>query len=132
MKALLRSSLVHVAVAFLMMGGWALFANRAHGLAAAALPALAQGTVSAVLTGALKKTLEALDGRLTGALAWVVPPAITAASILTLLVLVHGLIGTPELIATIAVPWSVSTTYAILYNAGLVRARRAAASGSQA
>lgn len=132
MKALIRSSVVHVAFAFLMMGGWALFANRAHGLAAAVPPALAQGTVSGVLTGALKKTLEALDGRLSGPSAYLIPPAITAASILALLVLVHGLIGTPELIATIAVPWSVSTTYAVLYNAGLVRARRAAASGSQA
>jgi len=125
-KTLLRSSLVHVAFGFLMMGGWALFANRAHGLAAAALPALVQGTISGILTGVLKKTLEALDGRLSGALAYVAPPAITAGSILILLVLVHRLIGTPELVATIAVPWTVSTSYAIVYNAGLVRARRAA------
>ncbi len=109
------------------MGGWALFANRDHGLAGAWLPALVQGTLSGALTGVLKKTLEALDGRLTGALAWAVPPAITAGSILALLTLVHTAIGTPEVIATIAVPWSVSTLYAIVYNAGLVRARRNAA-----
>ena len=30
-------------------------------------------------------------------------------------------------LATIAFPWSVSTLYAIIYNAGLVRARRSAA-----
>ena len=127
MQRLLKSSLVHVAFGFLLMGGWALFANRAHGLGAAWLPALAQGTLSGALTGALKKTLEALDGRLSGALAWVVPPAVTAGSILALLVLVHRLIGTPELVATIAFPWSVSTLYAFVYNAGLVRARRSAA-----
>ncbi len=108
------------------MGGWALFANRDHGLAGAWLPALVQGILSGALTGALKKTLEALDGRLAGALAFAVPPAITAGSILTLLTLVHTLIGTPEVLATIAVPWSISTLYAIVYNAGLVRARRSA------
>jgi hypothetical protein len=125
-KTLARSSLVHVAFGFLLMGGWALYANSGHGLSAAWLPALAQGTISGLLTGALKKTLEALDGKLTGFLAYVVPPAVTAASILALLVLVHRLIGTPELVRTIAFPWSVSTLYAFVYNARLVRDRRAA------
>ena len=127
MQRLLRSSLVHVAFGFLLMGGWALFANRAHGQGAAWLPALAQGTRSGALTGGLKKTLEALDGRLGGVLAYMIPPAVTAGSILVLLVLVHRLIGTPELVATIAFPWSVSSLYAIVYNAGLVRARRSVA-----
>lgn len=127
MQRLLKSSLVHVAFGFLLMGGWALFANRSHGLAAAWLPALAQGVLSGALTGALKKTLETLDGRFAGPLAFVIPPTVTAGSILALLVLVHRLIGTPELVATIAFPWSVSTLYAFLYNAGLVRARRSAA-----
>jgi len=127
MERLLKSSPVHIAFGFLAMGGWALFANRDHGLAGAWLPALVQGTLSGALTGVLKKTLEALDGRLQGAMAWAVPPAITAGSILALLSLVHTAIGTPEVIATIAVPWSVSTLYAIVYNAGLVRARRSAA-----
>jgi hypothetical protein len=123
----MKSSLVHVAFGFLLMGGWALFANRSHGLAAAWLPALAQGILSGALTGALKKTLEALDGKIAGPLAFVVPPAVTAGSILALLVLVHRLMSTPELVATIAFPWSLSTLYAIVYNAGLVRARRSAA-----
>ena len=127
MRRLLKSSLVHVAFGFLLMGGWAFFANRAHGWQGAWLPAVAQGIVYGALTGALKKTLEALDGRLSGVLAYVVPPAVTAGSILLLLILVHSLIGTPELVATIAFPWSVSTLYAIIYNAGLVRARRRSA-----
>jgi len=127
MQRLMKSSLVHVAFGFLLMGGWAFFANRAHGWQGAWAPALAQGIVSGALTGALKKTLEALDGRIAGPLAFVIPPAVTAGSILALLVLVHRLIGTPELVATIAFPWSVSTLYAIVYNAGLVRARRRSA-----
>lgn len=127
MQRLMKSSLVHIAFGFLLMGGWALFANRAHGLEGAWLPALVQGILSGALTGILKKTLEALDGRLSGPLAWVIPPTVTAASILALLSLVHTLIGTPERVATIAFPWTVSTLYAVIYNAGLVRARRSAA-----
>ncbi|HRD47505.1 hypothetical protein [Brevundimonas sp. UBA2416] len=127
MERVLKSSVVHVAFGFVMMGGWALFANRDHGLAGAWLPALVQGTISGVLTGILKKTLERLDGTLSGVLAFIAPPLLTATSILALLTLAHTLIGTPEIVATIAVPWSVSTLYAIVYNAGLVRARRRAA-----
>ena len=41
--------------------------------------------------------------------------------ILVVLVAVHRLVGTPEIARTIAVPWSVSTLYAILYTAALVR-----------
>lgn len=127
MQRLMKSSAVHIAFGFLLMGGWALFANRGHGLEQAWLPALVQGSISGVLTGVLKKVLEALDGKLAGPAAYVVPPMITAGSILMVLTLVHRLIGTPELIATIAVPWTVSTLYALIYNARLVADRRKAA-----
>jgi hypothetical protein len=60
-----------------------------------------------------------------GPAAYIAPPVISAATILTLLIVVHGLIGTPEIAATIAVPWSVSTLYAIVYAATLARARKA-------
>jgi hypothetical protein len=120
---LARASAVHVGVAFLAMGGWTLFANRAHGAAAVA-PALAQGTISALITLGLKRVLETFAVRLAGWQAFVLPPAATASVILALLIAAHRLIGTPELFATIAVPWSVSTLYAILYAAALARERR--------
>ena len=125
-RSFFRSSAAHMAFGFLLMGGWALFANRAHGLDEAWLPALAQGTVSALLTAVIKKVIEWLDGRIAGPLAYVAPPLITASSILATLFAMHSLIGTPEIAATIAFPWSISTLYAIVYNAGIVRARRAA------
>jgi TRAP-type C4-dicarboxylate transport system permease small subunit len=125
MSRILRSSLVHAAFGFLLMGGWTLWANRAHGLAW--VPALAQGLLSAGLTALLKKTLERLDGRFAGVVALALPPAITAGAILATLTLVHRLIGTPELLATIAFPWTMSTLYAIAYNARLVADRRKAA-----
>ena len=80
----------------------------------------------ALLTGVIKKVIEWMDGRIGGPLAYVVPPLVTASSILATLWTMHTLIGTPEVAATIAFPWSISTLYAIIYNAGLVRARRAA------
>ena len=115
------STFAHVGFAFLAMGGWALYANAGHGLAAAALPAAAQGVLSGLITLVLKRALEAMSPRFPGALAYVVPPAITATATLALLVGVHSLIGTPEIARTIAVPWSVSTFYAIVYAATLAR-----------
>lgn len=124
MQGLLKSNLVHMAVGFLLMGGWALFANRSHGLSAAWAPALVQGLLSAILTGLIKRALEAMSGRTPAGLAFILPPLVTATSVLTVLVLAHLAVGTPELLATIAVPWSVSTTYAFIYNAALVRGAR--------
>jgi hypothetical protein len=120
---LARASAVHVGFAFVAMGGWTLFANRVHG-AAATGPALAQGLVSGLITLVLKRALEGFAARLIGWQALVIPPLVTASIILALLIAVHRLIGTPELWATIAVPWSVSTLYAIIYTATLKRDRR--------
>jgi hypothetical protein len=121
---LARATSVHVGFAFLCMGGWALFANRAHGLGAL-LPALAQGVMSGLITLVLKHSLEAISRRMRGAGAYILPPLISATTIAAVLITVHGLIGTPEIAATIAVPWSVSTLYAIVYAATLARSRRA-------
>jgi len=112
-----------VAFAFLAMGGWALWANAGHGLAAAWRPALVQGVISGVITLVLKRVLEAIVGRFAGPTAFVVPPLLTASVILAALIAVHRLIGTPEIARTVAVPWSVSTLYAILYTAALARGR---------
>jgi hypothetical protein len=122
MAKLARASATHVAVAFVAMAGWALFANRAHG-AAAIVPALAQGALSGAITFVLKRVLEQLAARLSGWRALALPPLITASAILATLVAVHRAIGTPEIAATIAVPWSVSTLYAIVYSAALARER---------
>jgi hypothetical protein len=110
-----------VAFAALAMGGWALFANRAHGMDEAIRPALAQGLMSGLITLLLKRALEAMSGLFQGRLAYSWPPTITATVILVTLVVVHELIGTPEVGRTIAVPWTVSTLYALVYSAALAR-----------
>lgn len=150
-----NSTVAHVGFGFLAMGGWAVFANRHHPLPDALLAGLVQGTVSGLLTLVLKKFLEWLAARMSPALrqaqrdaagpvpaqegrqpepveggarriaALIVPPVITAASILAILVSAHTFAGTPEIAATIAVPFTVSTTYAIIYNWGLWKRGRA-------
>lgn len=130
--SLASNTAVHVAFGFITMGAWAVFANRGHPLPDALLAGLVQGTISGSLTLMLKKALERMSaaffsapqsdegiGRRLAAL--VVPPIITATAILAILVGAHTLAGTPEVFATIAVPFAVSTTYAILYNLGLWR-----------
>jgi hypothetical protein len=112
---------VHVAFGFLMMGGWAMFANRHHPLGDAALAGLVQGTISGALTLVLKKFLEWINARFTGLPALIAPPLVTATSIFLILFSAHTLAGTPEVAATIAVPFTVSTAYAILYNLRLWR-----------
>jgi mannose/fructose/N-acetylgalactosamine-specific phosphotransferase system component IIC len=116
-----NSTIAHVGFAFLVMGGWAVFANRAHTVPEMLLAGVVQGTVSALLTLGLKKFLEWIAAKLSGVAALVVPPLITAASILAILFAAHTLAGTPEIAATIAFPFSVSTLYAIVYNWGLWR-----------
>ncbi len=137
------STVVHVAFAFLLMGGWAMFANRAHPLPDALLAGAVQGTLSSILTLCLKKLLEWMSsfmdcrrpcrpaaahagegagGPYHRLFQLVLPPLITAAIILLILFTAHTLAGTPEVGATIAFPFAVSTTYAIIYNWSLWRA----------
>jgi len=123
MKDLAKSTFVHVGFAFVAMGGWTLWANSGHGLAAAWLPAVVQGAISGAITLVLKHALEAMVSRLPGPAAYAVPPLVTASVILAVLIAVHRAIGTPEIARTIAVPWSVSTLYAIVYGASLARGK---------
>jgi LytS/YehU family sensor histidine kinase len=117
------STIAHVGFAFLAMGAWAVVANRGHEAPQALLAGLVQGSMSGLITLGLKKFLEWSHARLRGAAALLLPPFITAASILAILVSAHTLAGTPEIAATIAVPFTVSTTYACVYNWGLWRKR---------
>lgn len=114
-----RSTPLHVAVAFVVMGGWAAFANSAHGPGAAGLAFLVQGALSAVLMLLLKRGLEALYARLSGRLARVGPPLFSCTAIAGVLTAAHALAGTPEILKTVAVPWTASTLYAFVYTATL-------------
>lgn len=121
--SLARSSAVHVAFAFLAMGSWAVFANRAHAMPAPLIAGAIQGALSGTITFFLKRGIEFLTARLSGIAVLVVPPLAAFAVSVALLSTIHALSGTPEILATIAVPLTVATSYAALYNWGLWKAR---------
>lgn len=111
-----NSGLLHVLAAFVLMGGWAVFANRAHPLPAALLAGVLQGTMSGLITFGLKRLIERISRQFRGAGGLVVPPLAAFALSATLLILLHSASRTPEIAWTIAVPLSVSTGYAALYS----------------
>jgi hypothetical protein len=126
LEALGRATATHVAFAFIAMGGWAAFANAPKGLYHAAIAGLVQGTLSGLITLGLKRYLESVSLRLPGIWAILLPPASSCAVILVLLLTAHRLAGTPNVWATISVPYAVSSVYAWIYVIVVVRGRRAA------
>lgn len=117
----LRSTPGHVAFAVLAMGGWAALANRDHGAAAMATAFAAQGALSGLITLLIKRWLEWAHARLTGPAARLLPPVASCLTVAGLLTGVHTAVGTPEVLATVAVPWTVSTLYAFAYALSLER-----------
>lgn len=75
-----------------------------------------QGALSASITLFLKKIIEALSARFSLGTALWAPPLIACTFSLALLVGAHILATTPEILRTIALPYSVATTYAVVYN----------------
>jgi hypothetical protein len=118
-----RSTVTHVLFAFLAMGGWAVFANRAHPLPKAFLAGLVQGALSACLTLFLKTVIEHLSKRFSGVPALWAPPLIACTASAAALVAIHAMSGTPEILKTVALPLTVSTSYAAIYNYSLYRKR---------
>ncbi len=120
---LAHSSVTHVAFAFLGMGSWATFANCAHPLPAPILAGLVQGTISGCLTLFLKRTVAYLGERFDhGPMAILAPPAIASMASASLLVAIHTISRTPEIGKTIALPLTIASSYAVLYNFTLWRA----------
>lgn len=123
--SVLKNTGLHVAFAFVAMGGWAFLANRGHPFPAPLEAAAAQGTMSALLTLFLKRVADGLRGRMTGAAAYLLPPLVASAGSVALLLGGHRLAGTPEVLATVAVPLAVSVPYVFAYNILRARERRA-------
>ena len=119
-----QNSFVHMAVAFLAMGGWAAFANRAHPMPGPLIAGVVQGALSAAITLVLKRMVEALGRRFAGVAALILPPVIAVALSLAILGSIHAIAGTPELVATIALPAGVTAVYSTLYALALWRGRR--------
>ena len=120
-----RSHLSHALGAFCAMGAWAFFANSGHALGEAFTAAVLQGALSACITLTLKTIIEKLAPRFVGRTALWAPPALAACLSASLLTLLHSLNGTPEILLTVALPLSIATSYAAIYNYALWKQRRA-------
>lgn len=115
-QRLISSTPLHVAVGFLAMGGWAVFANVEHGIRAMLVAGLVQGLISGALTFGLKYSVDWMRPRLSRGLGYWVPPLGAICGSALLLVVTHWLSGTPEIAMTIAVPLGVSLSYIFTYN----------------
>ena len=116
-RRLAQNAAVHVAFAFVMMGTWAFYANIGHPSPKPLLAGLVQGALSGAITYALKRTLDALRRRMSLEKGWWLPPLIALSGSFCLLIAAHLQAGTPEVIRTISVPFSVASLYAVIYNA---------------
>jgi hypothetical protein len=116
LRRFLRSGTVHVLFAFLAMGGWAVFANRAYEMPRPIYSGLVQGAMSACLTLFLKSMIDGLSKRFDGLTRLWGPPLIACLGSTTVLVAIHAASSTPEILKTVAVPLLVSTSYAVIYN----------------
>ncbi len=121
LRALAASGRVHVAFAFVAMGGWAVFANRVHPMPRPLFSGVVQGAVSALLTLCLKSIIDALSRRFSGGLRLWGPPLLACLVTTGILLAIHALAGTPEILPTIAVPLFVSTSYAAIYSGSIFR-----------
>lgn len=117
----LQSKAVHGLGGFLLMGSWAAFANRAYPVPAPLVAGLVQGLLTSIITVFLKQIIEGIFHRTKGWQRLALPPLAAFFLSTTLLTFIHGATGTPALIATISVPITVSTLYALFYTITLSR-----------
>ncbi len=116
MQRILQSSVTHVLFAFCAMGSWAVYANWVHPMPKPLYAGVLQGLMSATITYFLKRTIEALQAKFHGKRALWAPPLIACTASLCVLAGMHILLGTPEVLKTIALPFTVAASYATIYN----------------
>ncbi|EJT06636.1 hypothetical protein [Rhizobium sp. CCGE 510] len=122
--SIFRSGVVHVLVAFMAMGSWAVFANRAYAMPSPLYAGLVQGTISSCLTLFLKTVIDWLSTRFSsGSVRFWAPPLTACVGSASILVAIHAVTGTPEILKTIAFRLLVSTSYAAIYNYSLLATR---------
>lgn len=106
-------------IGFVAYGGWAWYANMAHGDAVAMRSGLVQGVYSLVLTFVTTMLTEALYARTRQALLTV---GVVSIGLSVGSWFVHMLFGTPEILMTILPGFVIGTAYTAVYVAGLRRA----------
>ncbi len=105
-------------LAFVCWGGWAFFINYPAGVTTGLISGLTQGTVSMIMTLVMIKIVTGIFHLLANRIMQlIVPTLITVVGAAGLLVLMHSLVGTPNIFWTIlpglsgAVPFCFYTSY---------------------
>lgn len=121
-KNWVRSKIFHGILAFFLWGGWALYANWAHGIRSSMTSAIAQGVLSFGITNFMAISMEFL-------LKFSKKPMVqffyavfgTCTVQLSMLVGVHIIVNTPELLSTVFPAAVVAFSYCVFYTLGLIR-----------
>jgi len=98
------------------MGGWAIYVNGSYPAPKPLVAGFVQGSISAGLTLFLKRTVDGMRPKFPYGIGHVAPALIASLTSACLLVALHYLASTPEIIRTIAVPLLVSASYIFTYN----------------
>ena len=104
---------VSVALACALWGSWAFYANRRAGTAVATTAAATQAIASATITLVMVRAITALHARLPARARLLGPTAIVVGTITATMVVVHGIVGTAEIVHTILPPLTVSTLFGL-------------------
>ncbi len=109
-------------LAFVCWGGWAFYINYPAGVATGLSSGLAQGTVSMIMTFVMIKIVTDIFHRLANRfMQLTIPTLVTVGGAACFLVLVHSLVGTPNIFWTIlpglsgAVPFCFYTSYKLKF-----------------
>ena len=126
-----RRALLVGGAAFLLFGGWALVANRAHPAPAMARAALAQGVFSFVSSTFSVLLLEYLYGLGSTPARRIALAAIgTPAIVLLAMTCGHLLARTPNVVATLLPSWISGAIFSVVYTLNLRRMERAGAASA--
>ena len=111
--------------AFALYGGWAFFANHEHGIGVALSSAFAQGGMSLAATGVSAVLLERLF-RIGGSLPFRAAFAAVGTQVIVVSTMsaIHTLLGTPEILKTLAPVAIIGFFYFTSYALWLARTER--------
>ncbi|MDA1050548.1 MAG: hypothetical protein O3C40_08705 [Planctomycetota bacterium] len=124
----LRRVVFFAVSAFLIFGGWGVFANWHHDMHKRLSAGLTQGLLSLVSTVILTSAMETVFRRLSPGVARFMATGLgPITATLFLMAFAHFVTGTPEIVATMLPSLVVGYAYSLIYAAGLTRHRRQSA-----
>jgi hypothetical protein len=114
----LGRSLLIAAGAFIVYSGWAVYANWEYGFHKCFVASLTQGTISFLSTAFMTMGMEEVFHRMdTGVLRFITTALGPQTMVAIITATSHYVVGTPEILVTMAPSLIIGTTFCILYTA---------------